>query len=67
MWPLVPSFWKTYSPVGRVYEKPIRDMEELKGKWDELPQERVDRTIDQFRLRLWQVIKAEGEHIEHFM
>ena len=42
-------------------------MEELKGKWDELPQELVDRTIDQFRLRLWQVIKAEGEHIEHFM
>ena len=30
VWPLAPSCWKTYSPVGRASAEPIRDMAELK-------------------------------------
>ena len=35
-------------------------------KWEEIPQDQIDRAIDEFRPRLKKVGEVEGKHIEQF-
>lgn len=53
-----------------VYKTKIRNRDHLKEVlldcWNRLPQESIDKGIDQFRLRLRKVIEVEGKHIEQF-
>lgn len=54
----------------RVYRIKIRDVAHLRTliieKWEEIPQEQVDRAINQFKPRLRKVVEVNGKHIEQF-
>ena len=60
--------WENLS--SRVYREKIADIDQLvavlKRKWEELPQEQINKAIDQFRPRLRKVIEMKGKHIEQF-
>ena len=66
--PIDYGIWENLSE--RVYQHKIRDTQHLKNliieKWNQLPQEQVNRAIDQFRERLRKVINVSGKHIEHY-
>jgi len=58
----------------RVYQKPVRDVDELKQRLTEteipytIQQSVIDQTIDQWRHRHNACIKAKvGKHFEHLM
>jgi uncharacterized protein YutE (UPF0331/DUF86 family) len=54
----------------RVYRTRIKDMAHLREiivqKWEEISEDQIDRTIDEFRPRLKKVVEVEGKHIEQF-
>jgi hypothetical protein len=53
---VAPSRWKTkYCMIRQIFQK-----------WEEIPQDQIDRAIDEFRPRLKKVVEVVGNHIEQF-
>jgi len=55
----------------RVYQRAIRDIDELKERlivvWAELRQTVIDKAIEQWRPRLRACVQAKGHHFEHLI
>jgi inhibitor of nuclear factor kappa-B kinase subunit alpha len=55
----------------RVYQKAIRDIDDLKQRlicvWAELKQSVIDKAIEQWRPRLRACVRAKGQHFEHLL
>ena len=55
----------------RVYQKPIRDMDQLKQRlvevWSDVQQTFVDAAIGEWRKRLRACVRAKGHHFEHLL
>ena len=55
----------------RVYQTPIHDVDDLKRRliasWSGMQQSVIDNVIDQWRVRLWACVKANGRHFEHLL
>uniref|UniRef100_A0A914D5N1 Uncharacterized protein n=1 Tax=Acrobeloides nanus TaxID=290746 RepID=A0A914D5N1_9BILA len=58
------AFWKT-----KHVQKPHQSIEELKKSlvkaWNDIPQEVIDRVVDDFPERLKKCIDAQGGHFEN--
>lgn len=77
MWPpnspdLNPVDYKIWGYVQeQVYQKEIHDVHELKQRlvevWGRLPQNIVNKAIDEWRKRLRACVRAEGCHFEHIL
>ena len=81
---ITPDMWPSNSPdlnpvdyriwgvmQERVYQKPVRDVEDLKQRlvetWSDIDQNVIDQAIDQWRNRLKACVKANGKHFEHLL
>ena len=55
----------------RVYQKPIRDVDQLKQRlvevWSDVQQTVVDAAIGEWAKRLRACIRAKGHHFEHLL
>lgn len=55
----------------RVYQTPIRDVDQLKKRlvevWSDMQQKVVDAAIDEWRKRLRACIREKGHHFEHLL
>ena len=55
----------------RVYQKPARNVNELKQHlieaWSGIQQSIIDQAIDQWRDRLNACVKAKGKHFDHLL
>lgn len=81
---ITPDIWPPNSPdlnpvdyriwgvmQERVYQKPVRDVDDLKQRlietWSGIHQSIIDQAIDQWRDRLKACVKANGKHFEHLL
>jgi hypothetical protein len=81
---ITPDMWPPNSPdlnpvdyriwgvmQERVYQKPVKDVEDLKQRlvetWSGIDQNVIDQAIDQWRNRLKACVKANGKHFEHLL
>ena len=77
LWPpnspdLNPVDYKIWGCVQeRVYQKPIRDVDQLKQRlvevWSDMQQTVIDVAIGEWRKRLRACIRAKGHHFEHLL
>jgi len=55
----------------RVYQKRVRDVDELKQRlaevWSHFSQAMIDEAIDECRKRLLACVQMKGQHFEHLM
>ena len=74
-----PDLWSPNSPdpnsvdykIWGVYQKPIRDVDQLKQRlvevWSHVQQTVVDAAIGEWRKRLRACVRAKGHHFEHLL
>ena len=55
----------------RVYQKPIRDVDQLKQRlvkvWSDMPQRVIDSAIGEWRKRLGACVRVKGHPFEHLL
>ena len=67
--PLITGFGRIYQKEFTSIKSNSKDIQHLKiliiEKWNQMPQEQINRGIDQFRKRLKKAIQVSGTHIDY--